>query len=164
MTGQPETMHCTIAILAEVDLVQIGLENFILFVVRFQHQRHDGLVELARQGPFAAEIEVLYQLLGQSAAALDHATGPYIRQQRARDRQRCNTVVLVETAILDSNQRTRELRRHILQANQYAVLVMRGIETTNHDRVQPDQAQGTTGPGIDKFLHCTVGEREAKIV
>ena len=71
LASQSEAMHGAAAVLAEVDLVGIGGQDFILAVMELQKQGHDGLVGLAGQGPLAGEEEVFHQLLGQGAAALD---------------------------------------------------------------------------------------------
>ena len=49
---QPHAMNGARAVLAEIDLIEIGLENFLLAVVQLQQDGHGHFQQLARQGSF----------------------------------------------------------------------------------------------------------------
>ena len=71
LRGQPDAVDGAVAVLAEVDLVEVRFEDFGLVVVQLQQHRHDELGELALQGALRSQEEVLDELLGERAAALD---------------------------------------------------------------------------------------------
>ena len=48
LTGEAETVYCTLAILAEVDLVDVGIENIGFAVMQLQYQRHQCFAQLSR--------------------------------------------------------------------------------------------------------------------
>ncbi|MCY1375546.1 hypothetical protein D9M69_629700 [compost metagenome] len=72
LTGQAETMHRALTVLAQEHLVEVGLENILLVVMQFEQHRHHGLGGLADQAALVGQVEVLDQLLGQGTAALAH--------------------------------------------------------------------------------------------
>ena len=71
LRGQPDAVDGAVAVLAEIDLVEVRFEDFGLVVVQLQQHRHDELGELALQGALRSQEEVLDELLGERAAALD---------------------------------------------------------------------------------------------
>ena len=75
LSAQAHAVDGAVAVLAQVHLVQIGLENLLLAVMQLEQHRHRHFHQLARQGAILGEPEILHQLLGQGAAALDQAAG-----------------------------------------------------------------------------------------
>ena len=71
----PDSVNRRRASLPEVDLVQVGFENFALVVAELDEQGHHGLVNLALQGSLGREEEILDELLGERAAALSNSAG-----------------------------------------------------------------------------------------
>ena len=70
LRGEPEAMDRARPVLAEIDLVDIGLEDLLLAVTQLQQERHECLADLAPQCALGIEIKVFDELLGQGAAAL----------------------------------------------------------------------------------------------
>ena len=71
--GGPEAEHLRRPALAPVDLVEVGLEDPLLAEARLDHDRDPGLLGLAHQRALARQVEVLDELLGDRAAALQLA-------------------------------------------------------------------------------------------
>ena len=69
---------------AEVDLVQVHLEDAVLRVAALQLQRQHRLLQLALEALVRREEEHLGQLLGDGAAALHEAAAPVVLRRRAR--------------------------------------------------------------------------------
>ena len=63
LRGKAEAVDRAVAVLAEVNFVYIGFEDFVLAVVRVQQHRHDGLDRFAAQRALRAQVEILDQLL-----------------------------------------------------------------------------------------------------
>src|SRR5690606_37360028 len=95
-----------VAALAEVDLVEVGLEDHALVVARLDDQRVQDLVELAAPGLLAADAQqaAARQLLGERARALARLAGLEVDPGRARDAAHVDAVVVGEVAVLDRLQ------------------------------------------------------------
>ncbi|MCY1547064.1 hypothetical protein D9M68_830970 [compost metagenome] len=66
--------------MAEVDLVDIEFENFILAQFALDLQRKEDLIDLAREASLAGQEEILRHLHGDGAAAgLDVPAFQYLR-------------------------------------------------------------------------------------
>ena len=55
--------------IAEINFVDVELENLVLAQLTFNLQRQENFVDLAREAAFAAEKEILRDLHGDGAAA-----------------------------------------------------------------------------------------------
>ena len=60
---ESDAVDRTVAVLAEVDLVQVGLEDLVLVVVQLEQHRHQELGHLAPHRALGRKEEVLYELL-----------------------------------------------------------------------------------------------------
>ena len=60
---------------AEIDAVEVELEDLVLGKAELQPEREDHLLHLALEGALRREEQVLGELLGQRRAALHHAAG-----------------------------------------------------------------------------------------
>src|SRR5690606_21975814 len=91
------------AALAQVDLVEVGLEDRALVVARFDQQREQDLVELAGVGLLAADAQGARarQLLGQRAAALPRLARPEVDPGRAQHAGQVDAVVEGDVAVHD---------------------------------------------------------------
>ena len=94
----------------------------------FQQQGHQGLVELAPERPVTVEKQVLDQLLGQGAAALDDASGTQVGQGGAQHRARINTWVPREMAVLHRQKPQQQRLGHFRKSHQDSVLAVRAIK------------------------------------
>ena len=90
---------------AEIDPVQVELEDLVLGVVALQPERQDRLLDLARGGALLGQEQVLGELLGQRRAALRDAA-PRVRllHDRAGDADRVDAEMLVEAPVLDRHE------------------------------------------------------------
>src|SRR5207237_5621053 len=91
LRGEADAVDGAVAVLAEVDLVEVGLEDLLLAVMELEQHRHHELGELARQRALRRAEAVLRELLRDGAAAL-HALRAE-REHRARERARVEAVV-----------------------------------------------------------------------
>ena len=94
------------AALAEVDLVEVGLEDRALVVARLDQQRVQDLVELAGERLLLADAEqaAARELLGQRAGALLGLARLHVDEGRAQHAAEVDAVVVGEVAVLDRLQ------------------------------------------------------------
>ncbi|MNZ20584.1 hypothetical protein D3C78_376400 [compost metagenome] len=131
--------------------------------MQLQQYRHQRLGALAGQAALVAEEEVLHQLLGQGTAALHQRTGGGVDPHGAGDRLGRHPEMVVELAILDRDQGFQQVRRHLVQLDQDAVLVVRRIQAADQQRLQPRHRQraavGQREPG-----HLIAGKAHAQLL
>ncbi len=132
-------MHCPGAILTEKNLIGIGGEDFILVVMKFKQQGHDGFVELALQGAFVAQEKIFYQLLAQGTSALYGFSGPDIRQQRPGDTTWRETGMGIKILILHAQERIDKQVRQLLSCENNPVLMVAGMKAADPGRIEPCQ-------------------------
>ena len=87
--------------LAEVDLVQVQLQDVLLVGAALQHEGEQRLLGLAPEGALGGQEEVLHELLGDGAAALDVALGPDVPEGRPHDPEGVEARVAEEAPVLD---------------------------------------------------------------
>src|SRR5947209_20598668 len=97
--GEPDAVDGAVAVLAEVDLVEIRLEDLVLLVVDLQQHRHHQLGDLALERALRAEEEVLHQLLREGAPALEPPQADEV-QRGPSDAAKVEAVVGDESALL----------------------------------------------------------------
>jgi hypothetical protein len=127
----PDAEHALDAVLAQVDLVQVGLEQLVLVVAALGQQGHRHLDQLAAHGALLAEEEVLHQLLGEGRAALDDAAAAQVGERGAQDADRVDAVVVVEAPVLDQDDRARQQRRQRGERH-FAARLPGGVEQPGH--------------------------------
>src|SRR5690606_23308911 len=88
------------AVLAEVDLVQVRLEDLLLRVAQLEADREHRLARLAPPGAFGREVDVLHQLLRERAAALDHPAAARVLERGGRGADRIDPGMPEEAAVL----------------------------------------------------------------
>ena len=86
---------------AEVDAVEIQLENVGLVEAQLQPERQHQLLELARQRALGGEEDVLGELLGDGRAALHEAAGFQVGEYRAAEAGRVDAPMRIEAPVLD---------------------------------------------------------------
>src|SRR5439155_6301344 len=122
-----------VSILAEVDLVEISLEDRPLVIAQLEDQRDGGLAKLAEGSPSGGEEEVLGQLLGQGAAALHHGAGAQVGDQRAADPAEVEAVVLEESLVLDGEHRLNQVVRQVTEGDWNARFHRGAVEGAQDD-------------------------------
>ena len=100
---------------AEIDPVQIHLQDLRLGEFVLQPQRQQHLLQLARDRALLRQEQVFRQLLRDGGGALRHPHVQDIRHQRARDAVRIDAVMLVEAPVLDGDEGARHVRRQVLE-------------------------------------------------
>ena len=103
--------HRPCAALAQVDLIQVELEDLLLRVAELDQHREQRLVELSREGPLPREKDVLRKLLTDRAPPLDDGARAYVPRSRASDPQEIETHVPEKAAVLAGNRGERHVLR-----------------------------------------------------
>ena len=137
----PDAEDALGAVLPEIDLVEIVLEDLVLGVHPLRHQRHERFLDLALQRAVALQEEVLHQLLGQGAAALDDAAAPQISHEGAQHRHRVHAAVIVEALVLHCQHGLPHPGGNVLQADDAALFTHAIVESGHHLRFQLDGRQ-----------------------
>ncbi len=106
---------------AHIGAVEIELEDLLLAQVRFQPEREEGLVDLARQGALVREEQVFRQLLGQGRAALHHAGRAGVDGQRAAEADGIDAPMVVEAAVLGREHRLDDIIGILIERHRVVV-------------------------------------------
>jgi len=120
MRGQTDAMNRSGARLPEINLVQIGGQDLLLRVLPHQQHGAHGLAQLAKKTLLLGEIQGAHELLGDRAAALDHAPRPQVGEQRPADAREVETEVTFEAMVLDDQHRIEEVPGHLMQQGRRA--------------------------------------------
>jgi hypothetical protein len=94
-----------VRLLAEIDVVEICLEDPVLAPVAIELDCEAGLGELPADRLLRAEVEVADELLLDRRRALRESARRYVAPQRPNDPDVVDPVVLVEPPVLDSDDR-----------------------------------------------------------
>ena len=105
---------------AEVDGVQIGLQNLPLVHHLLQLERQHHLLRLPRQGFRAGQVGQLDELLGDGGRALGKAHRPQVLPKCPEDPVQVHAVVTVEAQVLRGDEGLLHLLRHRLQRHPLA--------------------------------------------
>ncbi len=113
--GGRESVHRHIAVLTQVDDIEIGFENARFGVTEFKQEGQRGLVDFSAPTPFASEKERPGKLLSDRAAALSDTAVPHIRGDSARDADHVHAAMLKESPIFGHQHRVHDEPRVLLQ-------------------------------------------------
>ncbi len=108
---------------AEIDAVEIEFEDLILRIFVLQPQRENRLLNLARDGAFLRQEEILGELLRQGRAALHAAAAGDVAHDGAADADRVDAPMRIEAAILDGDEGFGRIRRQIREPHRRAASV-----------------------------------------
>ena len=123
---------------AEVDAIQVQLENLLFREIGIDHQRERGLADLPAVRLLVRQEQRPRELLRQGAAAFDAARGPDVAHQGAAERNRIHAEVMVEPVILDRHECVLQVERDIGERHILPALV----------HPEPLAAVGGKEPGI----------------
>ena len=123
---------------AEIDAIEIELEDLRLRQLRVDHQREHRLASLASVGPLVREEQRPRELLRQRAAALDRARRAEVAHDGAAERDRIDAGMPVEAVILDGDERVLQVDRDVGERHVLMVLV----------HPEPAPAVGGQEPGV----------------
>ena len=100
---------------AEIDAVEIEIEDLVLGEFALQPQRQNELLDFARVSPVLREEQVFRQLLRDRRAALRNAAAHDVGAQRASDAHRIDAMMVVEAPVLDRDEGLRHVFRQFLE-------------------------------------------------
>src|SRR5688572_14518236 len=101
--------------IAEVDLVQVQLQNLALVELPFDAGGHNRLFHLAAVRLFRGQKALPGELLREGARALRRAPGAHVRDQRTGDADNIEAAMLVEALILDCQDRLHQIWRDAIE-------------------------------------------------
>ena len=102
---------------AEIDAIEIELEDLILGIFALEPEREDRLLNFARQRALLRQEQVLRELLGERRAALHAAHARDVADDRARNPDRIDAEMRIEAAILDRDESLRQIGRQFAQVH-----------------------------------------------
>src|SRR6185295_1690329 len=100
---------------AEIDAVEIELEDAALGEPGLKPQRQHDLLDLSLEGPLRFQEQVLRQLLGEGRTALDDAARLIVGEEGPDEADRIDTEMMIEAPVLDGDDRLRQIGRHLLE-------------------------------------------------
>ena len=106
---------------AEIDTVDVDLEDLAFREPGFQPERDDRLLDLAPDRPLRREEQVLGELLGQRAAALADFARADVGDRRAEDAPDIDPRMLEEAPVLDRADRRDEIARQLVEPDRAAI-------------------------------------------
>ncbi len=123
---------------AEIDAVEIDLEQLLLgeFVLEPECELH--LLDLAPEGPLGREEEILGELLRDGAAALDDMAGTHVDDGGAEQTEEIDAEMAVEAPILRGDDRVGQIFRHVAHADGVAKEIAVGGQQSAVARYQGD--------------------------
>ena len=107
---------------AHIGAVEIELQDLVLGQARLQPDREEGLLDLALDGALVGQEQVLGELLGDRGAALAHAAGLRVGDERAHGAGDVDAEMIVEAAVLGRERRLDQVVRKIFQRDRVVVL------------------------------------------
>jgi hypothetical protein len=99
---------------AEIDPVEIELQDLVLGISVLEPQSQHRLLELALVGAVGIEKQVLGQLLGYGRAALNHPAGLIVGEKGAAKSDRVDAEVVIETTVLDGDDGLWQVARQLV--------------------------------------------------
>ncbi|MNI24542.1 hypothetical protein D3C73_781660 [compost metagenome] len=151
------------AALAQIYLVEVGLEDGALVIARFHDQRVQHFVEFAGDGLFLADAEqaTAGQLLGQGGSALAALpTGADRHPDRARDAGQIDAVMAVEILVLDRLQASDQQVRGLVHADQAAFFLLLPIQRGDARRIHAGRLQRLAAVGVAQRGDAAAGQRQ----
>src|SRR4029077_16620217 len=94
---------------AEIDAVEIKLENFRLAELALEPQRQHRLLHLAPERALLGEKQVLGELLGEGRAALRHPAVQHVGSGGAEKPDGIDAVMAEEAPVLDRDEGSRQI-------------------------------------------------------
>ncbi len=112
---------------AEVDGVEVALEDLLLALLALELQGEEGLLELALEGPLLGEVEDLHVLLGDRRRAL-RAVAAGVAERRPDDALGVDALVGPEALVLGRDDRLLDVVGHLAVGDRLAVLGREGAQ------------------------------------
>ena len=125
---------------AEVDGVEVQLEDLVLRQAALHLVCHPGLLDLPAERALLTEIVELDVLLGDGRSPLDPVAGEEVRQGSPHEGAKVQCLVLVEIAILGCQHRLLQRGRHLGERDRLAV--DRSVEVGEQAAVRGEDVAG----------------------
>ena len=109
---------------AEIDGIEIELENLPLAQLALDPRRHDHLADLALVGEIVADQQVLRDLLGDGRAALRAAGLGKVADEGADQAALVDPLVLIEALVLGRDEGFLHVLRNVGEGNPYPALIL----------------------------------------
>ena len=103
------------AVAAEVDVVEIGLEDLALRIFRVEDDGHECFKNFTAQSSFTRQVVILDKLLRESGSPFGHAVMRHVAKERAHDAERIDSGVMPETNVFGGNDGVLQRLRHLLE-------------------------------------------------
>jgi hypothetical protein len=142
LARESEAVNGASAILAQVDLVDVCVQQIALVVTDFERHGHERFAQLARPRALVRQEVAPDQLLRQRARAFANLAGRHVDEQRARHGDGIDPEVAIEPPVLDGLQRVGQQRRNLAGRDDEPVFAVRREQAADQDRVQPDDRRG----------------------
>ena len=163
LAGQAETMHGPGAVLAQIDLVEIGFQNLFLGIPGIQNDRHHDFVDLAPPGALGRQVKVLDQLLCQRATALNDAPSANVDKNRPHNAAQRDAVMAVKITVLAGEQGIQELIGSLIEFDQCPIFAACRVETANLCGLHPQEWDGFTGGHVLEEDNLILGELRTQL-
>ena len=151
------------AVLAEIDLVDVRVQQVALVVAQLERHRHEGFSDLAPPGREAAarvrQEVAAHELLRQRARAFANLAGRDVDEHRAHDGDRVDAEVAVETPVLDGLQRVGQERRDVAGRDDEPVLAVRREQAADQERIQAHD-RGAAAARVAQRRDAAADERD----
>ena len=134
--GGPDAADRAAAALAQVDLVQIGLEDLGLGVPPLHQRGQPRLARLAEERAARADQPILHELLGDGGAALHDAPRAQVGPRRPQQAARVHPAVLEEAMVLGGEDRVDEDQGHLGQPHGTVVFAGAVVGAGQHFRLE----------------------------
>ena len=115
---------------AEIDAVEIEIENLVLGELVLQPQRQHDLLKLAAIGALLRQEQVLGELLRQRGAALRNAAAHDVGNGGTRDADRIDTEMRMEAPVLDGDEGLRHVFRQVFHPGRNTAVATHRQNTT----------------------------------
>ncbi len=136
LTGQAETMNGPVAVLAQVNFIDVGIQQIFLVEMCFENNRHERLTNFSPQClPIVEEI-TLYELLRHRAAALGDFARANIGDKCTQHGDRINAKMPVETAVLDYLERRGQQCRDLVRGDDQPVFAVARENAADEEGVE----------------------------
>ena len=136
LAAESESVNRAVAILPEVDFIDVRVEQIVFRVARIEDHRHREFLEFAQQRAAIVEEVALHELLRQRAAALREIAGAQIGPRGARNALQIESGVRVEVAIFDDLECISEQRRSFLRRHDQPILAVSCEKTADQRRFE----------------------------
>ena len=141
---------------AQIHAVQVELQDLLLRQLRFDEEREPRFLQLAAVAPDVREKERPRELLCERAAAFHAAAMPHVLDDGARDADRIDAGMAIETPILDGDDGVLQIERDVVERHVVPLLVEaepRLAVGAVEDRVADAACQPVDGDGVARQPH-----------